>query len=333
MQTQSQSPLVSVMMAVHDGQPFVRQAVESLLRQSLRDFELVIADDGSSDGTLAVLEQLAARDARIRLLPGPHRGVVQARTRALEAARGRFLAVNDADDVSQRQRLLRQVRYLAANPDCLAVGGQLLMIDPEGEPVGPLRCPLSHPQIDANHLRGSAVGIGHSAAMMRADAVREAGGYREAFLGAEDADLWLRLAERGRLANLPQLVVRYRLHERSMSYAQRGLQRRAGDAVIADAWRRRGLPGEAPRRRHRSGWPFVLRPRSQWARVAWQAGNPAGARHLALKALRCEAWSAEPLQVFVESLLAPGLWRRAAARRPAPRAKLLPWTIRNPSLG
>ncbi|HEX8912731.1 MAG TPA: glycosyltransferase, partial [Humisphaera sp.] len=229
------TPAVSVMMPVYNAARYVAAAMRGVLRQTFADLELVVVDDGSTDRSLAVARRVAATDRRVRVETGPNRGVVGARNACLALARAPLLAVNDADDVSVPDRLARQVAYLRANPACVAVGGRMRFVDPDGAPLGEHFRYTDHDRIDAFHLSEARSGVGHSAALMRADAVRAVGGYREGFGPAEDFDLWLRLAEVGRLANLTARVVDYRLHERSLTATQAARQRAAAARAVAEA--------------------------------------------------------------------------------------------------
>src|ERR1700761_204383 len=126
------APLVSVLMPVFNAQRYVAAAVNSILDQTLGDFELIIVDDGSTDQSTAILRRLAGRDGRIRLISRPNTGYVVALNEALDAARGEFLARMDADDVSLPQRFEKQVQFLQENPDFVLVGTHVTTMDADG---------------------------------------------------------------------------------------------------------------------------------------------------------------------------------------------------------
>src|SRR5262249_44460136 len=128
-------PSVSVMMPVYNAERYVGKAIESVLNQTLSDFELVIVNDGSTDGSLEILQEYAARDPRIRLTSRPNVGLVGSRNELLDAARSNLVACMDADDISRSDRLERQVEYLRAHPDCVLVGSRVIIIDPDGQPL------------------------------------------------------------------------------------------------------------------------------------------------------------------------------------------------------
>ena len=236
---------MSVMMAAYNTRDYIEDSVRSVLTQTFTNFELLIIDDGSTDGTSDILRRLAASDDRIRLTRRPNAGIVATRNELLEMAAGEFVAILDSDDLALPRRLELSVDYLGRYPEVLVVGGQVEVIDPDGDPLCVWQLKQSNHEIDAQLLSGEDVAICHSAATIRRDALRAIGGYRDLdrFRGqAEDFDLWLRLSERGPLINLPQPLVRYRLRLSSASISGAQQQAAAGRVALADARRRRGLP-------------------------------------------------------------------------------------------
>ncbi|HVS64003.1 MAG TPA: glycosyltransferase [Thermoanaerobaculia bacterium] len=209
------SPVVSVVMAVYNGRPFVADAVSSILEQRWRDLELLIVNDGSTDGTLDVLRTF--RDPRIRVLENPRNlGLTPSLNRAVAEARGELVARIDADDIAERDRLSRQVAFLRAQPRVVLLGTGYREIDPVGT-IGATR----HLSMDPTTLRWELIfrcPFCHSAAMWRREIVASAvGPYDERFQYAMDWDLWQRIAERFEVANLHAPLVRYRIGEHSMT--------------------------------------------------------------------------------------------------------------------
>jgi hypothetical protein len=232
------SPVVSVVMPARDGERFLPEALESIRAQSLGDFELIAVDDGSRDGTRELLERAARHDPRIRVVGGSG-GPVAALNAGCWLARGRYLARMDADDVCHPQRLARQVRFLEARPEVVAVGGAIELADSGSRPLQVVVLPVRDAAIRRRLLSRNA--LAHPAVTMRTEAWRRAGGYRERFHPADDYDLWLRLAELGALANLRAVVLRYRLHANQTSLAL--LEQQALGALAARlcaTWRRDG---------------------------------------------------------------------------------------------
>jgi glycosyltransferase involved in cell wall biosynthesis len=233
-------PVVSVLMPVFEVERYVATAVESILAQTLRDLELVIVDDGSSDATGGICARIAARDPRVVLLREPHAGIVAALNRGLALARGRYLARMDGDDVALPGRLEAQVRHLEAHPELVALGSAIEVIDPEGVPLGAVVRPMDHEEIERELLRGYG-SITHPAVVMRLEAVRAVGGYRPEFEYVEDQDLFLRLGERGRLANLATPLLRHREHFGSVCMTRQAEQRILLRKLVEETHARRGL--------------------------------------------------------------------------------------------
>lgn len=231
---------VSVSMPIYNAEPYVGEAIQSILRQSFKDFELVAVDDGSTDRSAEVVRELASQDPRIRFVSREHAGITATRNETVRMAQGRYLAMMDADDISLPDRLAKQVAYLDSHPECVLVGSRVLLIDSDGEPLRVVNEQTTHEEIDAADLRFDRF-IANNAYMVRRDVLCSVGQYRE-YAPAEDRDLYLRLAERGQLAHLPEVLYQYRQHLKNVCRAER---RRLAERVVAgvrDACRRRGLP-------------------------------------------------------------------------------------------
>lgn len=206
------APLVSVLMPVYNAERFLREAVDSVLGQSYRQFELVMVDDGSSDGSWAIAQEYAALDARVKALRNERNlRVVKARNRAftLVDPASKYFAIMDSDDVCMPDRLEREVAFLEAHPDHALVGGHTIVIDERGAQVGFRRYPLQHEQIMGVITRYNP--IAQPGVMLRRSALEQVGEYDERYPGCEDYDLWLRMAERFKLANLDTATLKYRI--------------------------------------------------------------------------------------------------------------------------
>lgn len=204
------SPRVSVLMPVRNGEAWLAAAIDSVLAQTLSDFELLVIDDGSTDRTAEIIAAYVARDARIRPLPQASLGLVAALNNGLTQARGDLIARLDADDLAGPARLATQVAAMDANGRLVLLGSWAEIIDSDGHVTGRLT-PESDPQM-LRALLHRTNPIIHSSIMMRTDAARRSGGYRAAFEAAEDYDLWLRLSEQGDIGILPLALVSYREH-------------------------------------------------------------------------------------------------------------------------
>ena len=238
-------PTVSVVMPVHNARRYVARAIRSVRRQTVHDWELLIFDDGSSDGSRDILQRYASRDARIRLFLNEHKGYVTWLNEGLRQARGALWARMDADDVALPRRFEKQVAYLRQHPDCVVVGTDAMQVDAAGWPMGRLRVPLAHEEIEAFLMEGRGEALCHPAAMFRRDALVAVGGYRKECELAEDVDVYLRLAEIGRLANLPDVLLRYRRHFTSVTASRQAEHGEALRRGLQSAYRRRGVPPPA----------------------------------------------------------------------------------------
>jgi glycosyltransferase involved in cell wall biosynthesis len=296
-------PRCSVLMPVYNAEPYVGAAVESILQQTYADFEFVIVDDGSTDRSREILEGYAARDPRITLISRPNTGYLRALNEGLALCHGEFVVRMDADDVALADRLRQQIAFLDAHPECVMVGSALLRIDADGDVLCHERLPENHEEIEARLLRVEGA-IAHPAAVIRRQVLVEVGGYRESYYGAEDHDLWLRLAERGRLANLPEALLKCRVHAANFTFVNEQRGRAAAEAALADACRRRGLPfpTDLASVRPQSG---VERMRA-WTRSALYAGHYATGRKHALALWLKGPWQADSWVLLAHALL--GRW-------------------------
>lgn len=227
-------------MAVYNGERYLAQAIESVLNQSFRDFELLVLDDGSTDGSLGVARAYE-NDSRVRVLPRKHRGIASSRTDLIGHARGEYVAFMDGDDVSFPDRIRSEVEFLDGHPDCVGVSGWLELVNAKGQPIRVLDYPLDHDEIDQRNLQG-CMGIVHGAAMVRREAAASVPTSTYRYAG--DLDFWLRIGETGRLANIPRPLLQYRFHAASVSEAHLDEQFASVKAICEEAWTRRGIKGE-----------------------------------------------------------------------------------------
>ena len=296
------SPLISVILPVRDLRRYIAQAVDSILGQTLGDFELLAVDDGSTDGTSEILAQYAKQDPRVRVLAGPANGIARAMNMAVGASRGRLIARMDGDDISMPTRFEKQVRFLNENPQYVLVGAHCTLIDPEGRPI----CekpgmPDSHEQIDALLLEMKWPLV-HPAVMIRADAIAKIGGYDEHYRTVEDHDLFLRLAEVGRLANLSEVLLLYRQHFKSAMHTTVEAQRRTLIEIVTQACARRGISVPSSVRYFPPEIISEVEHRRHWVWWALAAGHPATARHHAWAVIRGLPFSKESWMAFLCAL-------------------------------
>ncbi|EGJ49492.1 glycosyltransferase [Desulfocurvibacter africanus] len=233
------SPPLTVIMPVYNTLHFLPAAVDSILRQSLGDFEFIIIDDGSTDGSSDYLATL--RDKRVRIMRQKNRGQGNARNAALWHTSTPFLALMDADDISHPLRLEKQLRFLQKHQDVGMLGTGFQYIGASGRKGLSPPLPDSHDEI-MSHLLRMRHALVNATIMARTHIVREIGGYRIEGFG-EDWDFFLRMGERTRLANLNETLFYYRVNTRSSTYKRfHEMRLRFGYSVHCAERRRQGLP-------------------------------------------------------------------------------------------
>jgi hypothetical protein len=241
-QRDTRGPLVSVVMPVFDGETYLAQAIESVLGQTFQDFELIAVDDGSHDGSSAIVERFSREDPRVRLISNEKNlGISATLNHGWRAARAPLIARLDADDISLPDRLARQVAFLDAHPSVAVVGGALVTMDATGRRGSVIRFPTTSRAIRSTLLRHNC--LAHPSVMLRRVALEAVGGYR--FDCHEDYDLWLRLSERFELANLPEPLILYRLHPGQISMLALE-ERERPRLAVRDAARARSAAGHDP---------------------------------------------------------------------------------------
>lgn len=203
------SPRVSVVIPVYNRAHYVRTAIDSILAQTFTDFELLVIDDGSSDNTCDVVHSYA--DPRVQLIRNEENlGIPVTRNRGLALARGEYMAILDSDDYAYPKRLAKQVAFLDAHPDHVVVGAWAAWMDSDGQPLKKVkRRPVNAEDAAATLIFRSC--LQQSAVMGRTEVLRRYG-YREDFDMSSDFELWVRLAEHHKIANLAEPLVSYRVH-------------------------------------------------------------------------------------------------------------------------
>ncbi len=218
------TPLISVLLPVHNGMPFLPAAVESILGQSLTDFELVLVNNGGDDGSLHYLTSLKDKRARLYDIGGV--GLIAALNFGLRHCRGKYLARMDADDISAPERLACQAEWLERHPQVGMVCTNVLKIDSAGLVIGAESGEISNREALVEQLvyRRLAKPIIHPSVMLRAHLIKQIGGYRN-YQAAEDRDVWLRLSEWCDVYRMQQRLLHYRVSQRGISRSQRTAQK------------------------------------------------------------------------------------------------------------
>jgi hypothetical protein len=268
-------------MPVFNGGRFLIDAVASIIEQSCSDWELICINDGSTDHSPAILKCFAELDQRIRIVNQANMGIVAALNGGCAIARAPLICRMDCDDIALPHRLASQLAFMRNNPICVVVGGAILEIDRDGDPLGVSRLAANHDEI-LDQLLHRRTGHFHPATMIRASALEAVAGYRRKYQWVEDHDLWLRLSQRGTLANLPETVLCYRQHANSICWQRSQQQRDLMDQLMRDAYAARDLELPPELVAHRGGARAPAGP-GKWLRSAAKGGYPRTA---------CKHWQA-----------------------------------------
>lgn len=221
----SRAPLVSVVMSVCNGQRYLSSSLDSILAQEGVDLEVVVVDDGSTDASARILADYARRDPRVRVLTQANAGLTRSLAQGCAEARGRFIARQDDDDVSVPGRLGALATLLSRESSIAVASSWVERIGPRDEPLGCASFPRD-PADATDEVLLSGRSPVHGSTMFRKEDLEAVGGYRPQFYFAQDADLWFRLADRGRFQFLPEVLYRFRVVEGSISSKHRSSQLR-----------------------------------------------------------------------------------------------------------
>jgi len=222
---------VSCVLPVYNGAMYLEEAIQSVLRQTFPDFELIIVDDGSTDRTGEIIAEAAKRDRRIISLRQDNAGIVAALNAGLRVARGRYIARMDADDICLPNRFAFQVAYLDEHPVCVLVGGLVEGFSSAGSEG--IHSGGRHRRTDLKCFPPKVAVSIHPLIMIRREIIEQLGGYRNLFPHAEDYDLFLRLVPFGSIDNPNEVILRYRRHSEAISLRHLGAQER--NAALAEA--------------------------------------------------------------------------------------------------
>lgn len=302
-------PRVSVLLALYNAGRFLEPAVRSVLEQTYRDFEFLIVDDGSTDGSREWLRTLT--DPRVRLIEQQNAGQTVALNRAARESTGEYLARMDADDVCKPDRFAKQVAFLDAHPEVGVLGGAYEIIDHEGRLLRVQDQPADDAELQRRCLVG-LVPICHPLVMMRRDIFERVGGFDETqYPAAEDLDLWLRMGEHAELACLPDVLLSYRMHAGSMSEAKGAVQADAMQRACEAAWQRRGVEGQYEFQ-NAAGWRPTANADSrlkyalQYGWWAWNSGERRTAFHYGWSATKIAPLRRDGWNLMASSILKRG---------------------------
>lgn len=242
------TPEISVVMSVYNGSEHLRDSIESILSQQGVDLEFIVVNDGSTDGSLRIVEEYAACDRRIRLINQENQGLTKALIRGCAEVRGKFIARQDCGDISLPGRLQKQLELAQRNTDAVLVSCGTRFIGPHGEHLfdsiqnsrGATNDLLA---MNLDGLRGPSH---HGSTFFQAELYREIGGYRPQFYFAQDLDLWKRMIERGKHIVIPEILYETFFSESSISGLYRKQQVENTKIILECTRRRRSGMSEEP---------------------------------------------------------------------------------------
>lgn len=216
------TPKISIILPVYNAQRYLNKALDSLFNQTFEDFELLAINDGSTDKSLKIITQYASRDSRIKVLNQENQGLVSALNRGIKESLAPYIARMDADDIAHPRRLEKQIGYLESHPECVALGSWVTFIDDAGLPFFNYQTHTEHKVILRDILQGNGGAIIHPSLVVRKQALLDIDGYDASCLHFEDFDLYLKLINYGTFHNIPEYLLQYRRHFKSINFTKNG---------------------------------------------------------------------------------------------------------------
>lgn len=215
------SPEISVIMSCFNAADFLAESIESILHQTFTDFEFILINDGSSDNSLDIIKKYSIKDNRIIVINKENSGLTDSLNVGISSSHGRWIARLDADDIALPTRLEEQIAFINKYSDIVLLGSDFIEINQYGKVIKEQSYPMQHNALLTN-LRSLRRFFPHSSAIYRSDIVTKVGRYNPKIVCAEDWDLWLRLAENGKIACLNRPLVKIRKHSQQVSHAGGG---------------------------------------------------------------------------------------------------------------
>lgn len=226
------NPKVSVIMSTHNGERFIKEAINSVLGQTFSDFEFLIIDDCSTDLTSVILADYSQKDQRIKIISNSENlGLTKSLNKAIQQAQGEYIARMDDDDISLPERLQKQLSFMEKNPKIALVGCLGLIIDERGETIGEKNLALGFPEIKKRLLFNNQ--FIHSSLFIRKSVLDKEGFYNNNFKKAQDYELVLRLAGKYPVINLAEKLLKWRFLPASISWKNKEQQKYA---IMARWW-------------------------------------------------------------------------------------------------
>jgi glycosyltransferase involved in cell wall biosynthesis len=297
-------------MPVFNTAQYIRQALTSVQGQQFDDFELVVVNDGSTDACSEILNGFARHEPRMRLIERPNRGLICTRNELLGEARGELVVWMDSDDVSHPNRFDRQVAAFDADPGLVCVGTNVQLVDPYGLSLGVEEFSQDDAAIRSEQLRGA--GFRFPSTMQRRSVALAAGGFRHPFQIGEDLDFLLRVAERGRVTNLPDFLYVYRQHLLNTCTTMGIYWPEYRSVILQLAEERRKFGTDSLQRGQEIGLPLFNPVEARklvpvvlvnWAREALAAGDRSRAFRYVLRSIRISPLQQAAWRQLVKMLL------------------------------
>ncbi|NJD52501.1 MAG: glycosyltransferase [Candidatus Methanoperedens sp.] len=215
-----ESPKISAVMPVYNAELYLKEAIESILNQTFEDFEFIIVDDASTDSSYKIIKEFSKKDDRIIILRNENNlGIAETRTKGTKYARGKYIAVADADDISTLKRFEKEYNYLEKHRDCGVVGGFIQLFDSDSGKIIGVR---KYYEDDTNLRKRLFLycPIAQPVCMIRKEVFNNIGYYDPKYPPAEDLDLWFRIGTQYKFANIQEILLKYRVHKQSATISK-----------------------------------------------------------------------------------------------------------------
>jgi len=213
-------PLVSVIMTVYNAEEYLRDAIESVLNQTFKNYEFIIVDDGSTDRSKKIIQSYG--DSRIKLISHKNQGVSLSCNKAIKIAVGKYIARHDADDISIKDRFKKQVQYLELNPNVGLLGTNYELMDISGKVFRKTNIFTAPSDLKLANVFSNQFGQG--TVMIRSSVLKQAGDYDHHYRITHDYDLWARISHCSDISNLKEPLYRWRYHDNSLSSSPKNLE-------------------------------------------------------------------------------------------------------------
>ncbi|WP_066258969.1 glycosyltransferase family 2 protein [Neobacillus drentensis] len=214
---------ISVVTAVYNGEAYLEEAIESILRQTYQDYEYIIVNDGSNDRTKEILDNLT--DSRVKVIHlVKNGGAANALNIGIKEAKGNWIALQDADDISEAQRLERQLEYIKSDPRLVAIGSLIQCIpgnDRVDESALEWEARFFNCKEQFRNEQFYSTPLCHGTGFFSKKAYENIGGYDPTFKIAYDYDLWTRMFEEGDIARVSEILYKYRIHGSSLAHSNK----------------------------------------------------------------------------------------------------------------